>query len=198
MTAPVPPAPLPPGRIVLVRERGELFVRDSGALGLLPVAARRWLLTASRAPRGPQRDWPAAELSRGSSVDLAEAGRELSRFDARPWIAGLRDVPRAVIVTTRDSAVLPYKQRRLARVLGARTYAVRGDHFAVALRREAYARARLDALAGVAGQATSLRDTTSAVTPARPAVSAVSETAATPGDVLPPMSSSELSSPNGM
>jgi 3-oxoadipate enol-lactonase len=118
-------------------------------LGLFPVAAWRWLLTFGRTPRGPHRDWLAAELSRGSSIDLAEAGRELSRYDARPWIAELRGLPSAVIVTTRDVAVLPRKQRALARALGARVLAVRGDHFAVALKREAYAAALLDALRAV-------------------------------------------------
>jgi 3-oxoadipate enol-lactonase len=118
-------------------------------LGLFPVAAWRWLLKAGRTPPGPHRDWMAAELSRGSSIDLAEAGRELSRYDARRWIAELRRLPSAVIVTTRDLAVLPRNQRRLASALGARVFEVRGDHFAVGLRREEYARTLLAALDAV-------------------------------------------------
>jgi 3-oxoadipate enol-lactonase len=118
-------------------------------LGLFPVAAWRWLLRTGRTPAGSRRDWTAAELSRGSSVDLAEAGRELSRYDSRPWIGELRNIPSAVIVTTKDLAVLPRKQRALGRALGARVLEVRGDHFAVALAREAYAAALLSALAAV-------------------------------------------------
>jgi 3-oxoadipate enol-lactonase len=120
-------------------------------LGLFPMRAWRWLLRAGRLPAGPERDWSAAELSRGSSVDLAEAGRELSRYDARPWIARLRDVPSAVVVTTRDRSVLPRKQRRMARALGAPTFDVRGDHFAVTIERDAFRAALIAALASVRG-----------------------------------------------
>jgi pimeloyl-ACP methyl ester carboxylesterase len=118
-------------------------------LGVVPVQAWRWLLASARVPAGPARDWVAVELSRGSSVDLAEAGRELSRYDARPWIAGLRGLPSAVVVTTRDRAVLPRKQRRLAKALGAPTFDVRGDHFAVAVKPEAFRAALLAAIAAV-------------------------------------------------
>src|SRR4051794_5806973 len=55
-------------------------------LGLFPVVAWRGVLRQAGVSRGPARDWVAGELSRGSSIDLAEAGRELSRYDARPWI----------------------------------------------------------------------------------------------------------------
>jgi len=115
-------------------------------LGIAPVRFWRWLLGAARLPRGATRDWVAAELTRGSSVDLAEAGRELSRYDARPWIARLRDLPSAVVVTTRDRSVLPRKQRGLAAALGARTFEVRGDHFAVTAVPEAFAAALLAAV----------------------------------------------------
>jgi len=118
-------------------------------LGLFPVRAWRSLLRAARVPAGPEREWVAAELSRGSTVDLAEAGRELSRYDARPWIAELRDLPSAVVVTTRDRSVPPRKQRRLAKALGAPTFEVRADHVAVVSEREAFRAALLAALGTV-------------------------------------------------
>src|SRR3954451_637285 len=132
------------------------FWRTMGAirlgLGLFPVRAWRWLLAAARVPPGPAREWVAAELSRGSSVDLAEAGRELSRYDARPWIAALRHLPSAVVVTTRDRNVLPRKQRRLAKTLGAPTFEVRGYHFSVATQPETFAGALLRAVEAAAGR----------------------------------------------
>src|SRR5919199_626036 len=120
---PVPPVPLPPGRTVLVADRGEFFVRELGAapvvaigysmggpiaqllardhpeavaalvlcataqdwqdwylkgywrsmallrlwLGLFPTRVWNWVLSMAHVPRGVQRDWIAAELSRGSS-----------------------------------------------------------------------------------------------------------------------------------
>ena len=57
--------------------------------------------------------WVLGELSRGSAEDLAEAGRELSRFDARGWL-GTVDVPTVVIATTRDRLVPIHRQRDLA------------------------------------------------------------------------------------
>ena len=74
--------------------------------------------------------WTAAELSRGNSVDIAEAGRELGRYDSSAWIAGL-DAPGAVIVTTQDTGVPPSKQRALAAAMSAPEFYVRGDHSSV-------------------------------------------------------------------
>ena len=63
-------------------------------LGLAPEKAWQRGLRAGGFPDAPITTWVAAELSRGNSVDLAEAGRELGRYDATTWIAGL-DAPRA-------------------------------------------------------------------------------------------------------
>jgi 3-oxoadipate enol-lactonase len=72
--------------------------------------------------------WMVGELDRGSAEDVAEAGRELSRFDARDWIGAL-DVPTAVVVTSRDVLVPPDNQRDLARrIPGAAVYEVPLDH----------------------------------------------------------------------
>ncbi|MGH9059893.1 MAG: hypothetical protein ACRDZY_10320, partial [Acidimicrobiales bacterium] len=72
------------------------------------------------------------ELTRGNARDLAEAGRELGRFDSRPWAARITQ-PAAVVLTTRDTAVAPAKQRALARALGAPIWPVDGDHSAATL-----------------------------------------------------------------
>jgi pimeloyl-ACP methyl ester carboxylesterase len=102
-------------------------------LGLAPHGAFRRGLRASGFPDSALTTWVAAELTRGSARDIAEAGRELGRFDSRPWLMAL-DVPAAVIVTARDAAVAPSKQRALAATLRARQFEVNRDH-SVALTR---------------------------------------------------------------
>lgn len=57
--------------------------------------------------------WFVGEFDRDSPEDVAEAGRELGRFDARGWVPTI-DVPTAVVVTTRDRLVPPRLQRGLA------------------------------------------------------------------------------------
>jgi len=57
--------------------------------------------------------WIVSELDRGSAEDVAEAGRELSRFDARGWVGSI-DVPAAVLITTSDALVPERNQRDLA------------------------------------------------------------------------------------
>lgn len=98
-------------------------------LGLFPTAVWRWGLRLSGFRDSPTTSWVAAEASRGSSRDVAEAGRELSRFDSRGWVARL-GVPAAVVLTTEDKAVPPAKQRELARLTGAQVFEVEGDHWA--------------------------------------------------------------------
>src|SRR3954453_11858440 len=76
------------------------FWKTMGALllglNLFPTSAWRSGLRAAGYDHNQTPTWTAAELSRGSSRDIAEAGRELGRFDSRPWLAGV-DVPAAVI-----------------------------------------------------------------------------------------------------
>ncbi|HVL99206.1 MAG TPA: alpha/beta fold hydrolase [Egibacteraceae bacterium] len=57
--------------------------------------------------------WITGELSRDSAEDVAEAGREMGRFDARGWL-GTVDVPTAVLITGDDGLVAPANQRDLA------------------------------------------------------------------------------------
>lgn len=75
----------------------------------------------------PYRSWFEGELRRGNVRDFVAAGRALSRFDARSYVAAL-DVPAAVVVTTADRLVLPRKQQALAAALRATVFEVAGDH----------------------------------------------------------------------
>jgi 3-oxoadipate enol-lactonase len=123
--------------------RGLALVRL--ALGLAPQAFWQRGLKLLGFPESPVTTWTTAELTRGSSVDLAEAGHELSRFDSRPWIAELEQ-PAAVIVTAKDDAVPPDRQRDLGRRLEARIYEVDGDHGACIARHREFNAALLQAL----------------------------------------------------
>jgi 3-oxoadipate enol-lactonase len=118
------------------------------ALGLAPERLWQRGLKAAGFPESQITTWVAAELSRGSSVDIAEAGRELGRYDSTTWIAGL-DTPGAVIVTTQDTGVPPAKQRALAAAMRAPVYEVHGDHGAVIVKAEEFNAQLLAALDGV-------------------------------------------------
>jgi pimeloyl-ACP methyl ester carboxylesterase len=72
--------------------------------------------------------WIFGELARNDPEDIAEAGRELGRYDARGWLPSV-DVPTAVVVTTRDRLVPAQRQRRMAgRIPGSVTYEADGYH----------------------------------------------------------------------
>jgi 3-oxoadipate enol-lactonase len=96
-------------------------------LALAPYSAWRAGLRAAGLPDSAETTWAASELVRGSARDIAEAGRELGRFDARPWLHEIR-APATVVVTTKDRAVPPRWQRELASGLAARVVQSRGDH----------------------------------------------------------------------
>jgi 3-oxoadipate enol-lactonase len=56
--------------------------------------------------------WGFDEVARHDWSQIVEAGRELGRFDSRPWIEAV-DVPTAVIVTDQDDVVPAYRQHDL-------------------------------------------------------------------------------------
>jgi len=120
-------------------------------LNLFPLQAWRWGLRWAGFPDSQTTSWVAAELSRGSARDIAEAGRELGRFDSRTWIKQL-DVPSAVVVTTRDKAVPPRKQYELAESLRAPTFEIACDHSGVTVKGEEFCRVLLRALEHVSQQ----------------------------------------------
>jgi pimeloyl-ACP methyl ester carboxylesterase len=121
-------------------------------LGLVGDSAWRSWLRRMGLPDSPATSWAAAELSRGNALDIAEAGRELGRFDARPWLRSL-GAPASVIVTADDDLVPPRKQRELAALLGAPVHEVPGRHTAVTFEAEPFAVAMREALAEVAAAA---------------------------------------------
>jgi 3-oxoadipate enol-lactonase len=90
------------------------------------------------------------EADRGSAEDIAEAGRELSRFDACGWVSTV-DVPAAVIVATRDKLVGVANQRDLAARLGPGTAVIEldVDHDAMIARADVFVPALLAAVDAV-------------------------------------------------
>ena len=117
-------------------------------LGVAPYEIWRNGLRAIGMPDTATTTWMSSELVRGSSRDIAEAGRQLGRFDARSWLGEIR-APAAVVVTRRDLAVPPRWQRDLAKRLGAPTFESPGNHFACGLEPEGFNAALLAALARV-------------------------------------------------
>lgn len=112
---------------LLPRHWWEALVRRQ-ADGQLPLRITR-LVNADTPPEILELlPWFLSELDRGSAEDLAEAGRELGRYDARDWIGEL-EVPTAVIITTRDELVPPRNQRDLAtRMPACAVFEVTLDH----------------------------------------------------------------------
>jgi pimeloyl-ACP methyl ester carboxylesterase len=117
-------------------------------LGLSPEGIWRRVMVLMGEEGGTGTDWQAAELGRGSAVALAEAGRELGRFDSRPWNGALT-APSAVVVTRDDTSVPPAKQRALAASLGAPYLEAPGTHGAVTMLPETFNPVLLEALATV-------------------------------------------------
>jgi 3-oxoadipate enol-lactonase len=102
-------------------------------LGLSLAPGRAWRVALRRAgfQPGARMAWVHSEMTRHSARGIAEAGRELGRFDSRAWLAPL-DVPAAVVLTSADDAVPPVKQRQLAATLGAPIYEAPVRHLEVA------------------------------------------------------------------
>jgi pimeloyl-ACP methyl ester carboxylesterase len=118
------------------------------ALSLSPTRAWSMGLRRIGLPDGPQVAWLRSELLRHSARDLAEAGRELGRFDSRPWLSGL-GVRAAVVLTSRDDAVPPAKQQQLADALGATVFDAPINHLQVTTAGEKYNRPLLQAIESV-------------------------------------------------
>ena len=81
-----------------------------------------------RHPLRPHLGWMMSEWRRNDPWHMAQAGRVIARFDARPWAATL-STPACVVLTTRDQLVAPAKQRALAEATRATVLPVEGDHF---------------------------------------------------------------------
>ena len=126
-----------------------------GMLGLALSIAPRATWTAGFRRAGlrdsPETAWALSEMMRHSARDIAEAGRELGRFDSRPWLRPL-PVPAAVVLTTRDELVGPRKQLQLAGALGASVFEAPITHLQITTAGDVYNPALLSALAAVGGR----------------------------------------------
>ena len=129
--------------------------RFMGVLGLgLSIAGRpiyRWRFPSGGAAPSERMAWMLSELERGAARDIAEAGRELGRFDSRPWLASADLPPATMVLTTRDSQVGPSKQRELARAARAEIFEVELDHLELTVKPEVYNPALVAALAALPG-----------------------------------------------
>jgi 3-oxoadipate enol-lactonase len=123
--------------------------RGLGVLGLsLSLAPRTfWRLGLRRAglPQNERTPWIQSELMRHSARDIAEAGRELGRFDSRSWLPTV-SVPIATVITTRDELVPVYKQRELAAAAGGYVFEASIRHMEVVSGAAEYDPALLQAL----------------------------------------------------
>jgi len=115
-------------------------------LSLAPRAAWRAGFRQAKIPLSERTAWWLSELMRNSGRDIAEAGRELGRFDSRPWL-GAVSVPAASVITTADRSVAPRKQRELAAAIGGPVFETAIDHLEVTARAGEYNPALLQALA---------------------------------------------------
>jgi pimeloyl-ACP methyl ester carboxylesterase len=117
-------------------------------LSLAPRTAWRAGFRQLGIPMSPRTAWWISEMTRNSARDVAEAGRELGRFDSRPWLGSL-DVPATAVITTGDQSVPPDNQREAATALGATVYEAPIDHLEVTTRASEYNPALLRALAAL-------------------------------------------------
>jgi len=131
--------------------RQKVFWRTMGGLrvllGAFPLGVWRGVLRMQGADE-QYRSWVAGELARSSARDLAEAGRELGRFDSSSWAPDLQP-PGAVVLTARDRAVPARKQHDLARALGVQPHVLDADHDACSVQPAEFVGALLAALAEV-------------------------------------------------
>ena len=91
------------------------------------------------------RPWLVSEIRRNDSWTMNQAGRALSKHDARPWAAML-GVPTVSIVTSRDSLVALHKQQALARATQAIVIEIDGDHLVNWQKPELFTAAVVDAI----------------------------------------------------
>jgi 3-oxoadipate enol-lactonase len=97
--------------------------------------------------------WALGQFRSTNSREVAGALAVLSRFDSSPWVGELR-MPTAVVVTSRDRAIPPKRQRELARRLPDSTsYEVDAGHAACVLRADRFRPALLAATASVVTRA---------------------------------------------
>jgi len=106
------------------------------AAGVAPARVRQRMMqrfATAKVEDPPAQRWAMRELRRGDPASLAAAAAALGRFSSHEWI-GTVDVPSAVVLTTRDRAVPPQRQQKLADAIpGATVHPVDGDHLVCAI-----------------------------------------------------------------
>lgn len=95
--------------------------------------ARGW----ARAQALSGTNWALSERSQSDLAAFIEAGVALNGYDSSAWLPTL-GVPSAVVLTTRDRVVAPWRQEGLAIGLGAKRYLVEGGHDAVVTQPEIF------------------------------------------------------------
>lgn len=116
-----------------------------------PLALRKgtdFLLDESSA-LWPHRRWIVAEMMRNEPRVMIQAGKALSRYDARSWASDI-GVPAAMLISTKDRLVRPKKQRQLAAALNAKVIEVEMDHLGALERPVQFASATVELVSSVA------------------------------------------------
>jgi pimeloyl-ACP methyl ester carboxylesterase len=73
-------------------------------------------------------EWVLAERSKSDLATFIEAGAALNAYDSSSWLPDL-EVPAAVVITSRDQTVAPWRQETLAALIPkARRYVVDAGH----------------------------------------------------------------------
>jgi 3-oxoadipate enol-lactonase len=121
-------------------------------ISVAPKLFWQWGLWQMGMREGELTIWIHSELMRHSARDIAEAGRELGRFDSRPWLGSVA-VPTAVVVTTRDELVPVRNQRALAEAARARVFEAPVTHLEIGAHGEVYDPKLIEAIEAVRGAA---------------------------------------------
>lgn len=106
-----------------------------------------WQIAVNAVVQGDEAttEWAVGELRRGAAWDIAEAGRDMGRFDSRAWLEDVRQ-PMVVLVTTMDLLVPASRQYELARRLEAPVVRLDSDHLAPATTPRRFHRGLCEAL----------------------------------------------------
>jgi pimeloyl-ACP methyl ester carboxylesterase len=81
----------------------------------------RWVARSEPAVLGASAEfspWLAGEMKRMHPADVVSVGRAVTEFDGRDWV-GTLNKPTVSVITTRDVAVRPDKQRATAALMEA-------------------------------------------------------------------------------
>jgi 3-oxoadipate enol-lactonase len=86
-------------------------------------------------PASTMPTWAASEVRRHDWRMIVEAGHSISTYSARRWI-GEVDVPTTVMITTKDRAIAPAEQHKLAAAIPASEVQLVDDGHVVCAKRE--------------------------------------------------------------